>query len=164
MLIKVLFTSFLSFLVYVSLVGSLGTDELIVGIIIAVIVGIVTRNLIVSDERKILSPSRWLSAVRYLIVYWLYYEPLAHWDVIKRIFTMDVRPSIVRVPYSMTTEYGVMLVGNSITNTPGTVVVDVDEDKGYYYVHWISAPSVEEGFCYNNISKGFEELVRRFLC
>jgi multicomponent Na+:H+ antiporter subunit E len=163
-LVKVLFTAFVSFLVYVSLVGSLGTDELIIGLMIAAIVGIITRNLIVSDEKKVLDPGRWLNALRYLAVYWFYYEPIAHWDVIRRIFTMNLRPSIVRVPYSLKTDYGVTVVGNSITNTPGTVVVDVDEKSGYYYVHWINAPSVEEEFCYNNISKGFEGLVRRFLC
>ncbi|MEM2125520.1 MAG: Na+/H+ antiporter subunit E [Candidatus Methanosuratincola sp.] len=164
MLVKVLFTAFVSFLVYVSLVGSLGTDELIIGLVIAAIVGIITRNLLVSDEKKVLDPRRWLSALRYLAVYWFYYEPIAHWDVVKRVFTMNLRPSIVRVPYSLKSEYGVTAVGNSITNTPGTVVVDVDERRGYYYVHWINAPSVEEEFCYNNISKGFEGLVRRFLC
>ncbi|MDI9644867.1 MAG: Na+/H+ antiporter subunit E [Candidatus Verstraetearchaeota archaeon] len=164
MLVKVLFTAFVSFLVYVSLVGSLGTDELIIGLVIAAIVGIITRNLLVSDEKKVLNPRRWLSALRYLAVYWFYYEPIAHWDVVKRVFTMNLRPSIVRVPYSLKSEYGVTAVGNSITNTPGTVVVDVDERRGYYYVHWINAPSVEEEFCYNNISKGFEGLVRRFLC
>jgi len=163
LLVKVLFTALVSFLVYVCLVGSLGTDELIIGLIIAVLVGIITRNLVVSDEKRVLDPRKWLNALRYLTVYSFYYEPLAHWDVIKRIFTMDLRPSIVRVPYSLKTEYGVTLVGNSITNTPGTVVVDVDEKRGYFYVHWINAPSVEEGFCYNNISKGFERLVRRFL-
>jgi multicomponent Na+:H+ antiporter subunit E len=162
-LVKVLFTAFVSFLVYISLVGSLGTDELTIGLIIAGIVGIITRNLVVSDEKKVLDPKRWLNALRYLALYWLYYEPIAHWDVIKRVFNMDLHPSIVRVPYSLKSEYGVTAVGNSITNTPGTVVVDVDEKRGYYYVHWINAPSVEEGFCYNNISKGFEELVRRFL-
>lgn len=164
MLVKVLFTAFVSFLVYVSLVGSLGTDELIIGLVIAAIVGIITRDLLVSDEKKVLDPRRWLSALRYLAVYWFYYEPIAHWDVVKRVFTMNLRPSIVRVPYSLKSEYGVTAVGNSITNTPGTVVVDVDERRGYYYVHWINAPSVEEEFCYNNISKGFEGLVRRFLC
>lgn len=164
MLVKVLFNAFVSFLVYVSLVGSLGTDELIIGLVIAAIVGIITRNLLVSDEKKVLDPRRWLSALRYLAVYWFYYEPIAHWDVVKRVFTMNLRPSIVRVPYSLKSDYGVTAVGNSITNTPGTVVVDVDERRGYYYVHWINAPSVEEEFCYNNISKGFEGLVRRFLC
>jgi len=163
LLVKVLFTAFVSFLIYVSLVGSLGTDELIVGLIIAVIVGLVTGNLLVSDEKRVLDPRKWLNALWYLTVYWFYYEPIAHWDVIKRIFTMNLRPSIVRVPYSLKTEYGVTLVGNSVTNTPGTVVVDVDERRGYFYIHWINAPSVEEKFCYNNISKGFEKLVRRFL-
>lgn len=51
-LVKVLFTAFVSFLVYISLVGSLGTDELTIGLIIAGIVGIITRNLVVSDEKK----------------------------------------------------------------------------------------------------------------
>lgn len=163
MIVKILFSAFISFLVYVSLVGSLGADELLIGVAISILIGIVTRNLIVSDEKKVLSPSRWLGAIRYLAVYWIRYETVSHWDVIKRIFTMKYDPSIVRVPFRLGSEYGITAVGNSITNTPGTVVVEVDEKGGYYYVHWIDAPSVEEEYCYRGISKGFEDLVRRFL-
>lgn len=163
MIVKILFTALISFLVYVSLVGSLGPDELLIGVLIALLVGVIARDLVVSNEKNVLSPGRWLGAIRYLAVYWFYYEVIAHLDVIKRIFTMDIKPSIVRVPYYLKSEYGVTAVGNSITNTPGTVVVDVDEARGYYYVHWISAPAVDEESCYKGISKGFEELVRRFL-
>ncbi|MDI9643620.1 MAG: Na+/H+ antiporter subunit E [Candidatus Verstraetearchaeota archaeon] len=163
MIVKVLFMAFVSFLVYVSLVGSIGTDELIIGAIISIIIGVITRNLVVSDEKKVLSPRKWLGAFWYLAVYWIRYETTSHLDVVKRIFTMKYNPSIVRVPFNLTSEYGVTAVGNSITNTPGTVVVDIDEKRGYYYVHWIDAPSVEEEYCYKAISKGFEELVRRFL-
>jgi multicomponent Na+:H+ antiporter subunit E len=163
LIIKVLFSALMSFLIYLALVGSLGSEELIIGAVIALIVGIITRNLIISDEKRVLSARGWIGALWYLIVYSLYYEALSHLSVVKSIFTMDLKPAIVRVPYRLKSDYGITAVGNSITNTPGTVVVDIDEERGYYYVHWINAPSTDEEYCHNNISKSFEEHVRRFL-
>ncbi|MBM5804714.1 MAG: cation:proton antiporter [Candidatus Verstraetearchaeota archaeon] len=163
MIVKILFAMFLSFIVYVSLVGSIEFDELVIGLVISFLVALLTKDLLVKDERKVMSVRRWLSCIWYLTVYWLYFEVLAHWNVVKRVFTMDIRPGIVRVPYYLDTEYGVISVANSITNTPGTVVVEVDEEERRYYIHWINATSTEEEGCYERISKAFEKYVRRFM-
>ncbi len=163
MIVKFLFSSFVAFLVYIMLVGSLGFDELVIGVAISLAVGYITKDLLVKNERKVLSPARWLYAALYILVYWFYFEVQAHLDVVKRIFTLKLKPGIVRVPYKLKSDFGVISVANSITNTPGTVVVDMDEKRRYYYVHWINVISPEEKVCYENISAGFEKYVRRFL-
>lgn len=163
MIVKILFSAFVSFLVYISLVGSIGFDEVILGLAISFVVGYLTKELLVSDEKKVLSFKRWIYGIWYIIVYWFYFEVHAHLDVVKRIFTMDFKPGIVRVPYYLKSDFGVISVANSITNTPGTVVVELDERKRQYYVHWINVIAPEKKVCYENISEGFERYVRRFL-
>jgi len=163
MLVKILFSALFSFVVYILLVGSLGLDEAVIGLVIALIVGIATREILVQDERKVLNIKGWGQFIWYAIVYIFYYEVSAHWAVVKLIFTMKIKPGIVRVPYHTISDYGTISVGNSITNTPGTVVIDIDEERGYYYVHWIYVTSPDEETCFKSICEPFEKHVRRFL-
>lgn len=163
MFVKILFSSLFSFIVYILLVGNLGPDEIIIGLAIAVVVGILTRGLLVRNEKKVLDVKRWGRFVWYAMVYSFVHEPMAHWDVVKRIFTMDISPGIVRVPYHTESDYGTMSVGNSITNTPGTIVVDMDEERQYFYVHWIFVTSPDEETCFRKIAEPFERRVKRFL-
>ena len=55
---------------------------------------------------------------------------------------------IIRVPAAkgLTSEYGLAMVSNCITMTPGTITVDVAEDEegnNYYYVHWIDVAEMD---------------------
>lgn len=163
MIVKFLFAMFISFVVYIFAVGSLGFEGIIVGLAVSFLVALITKDLLVKDEKKVLSPKRWMNCIWYFLVYWFYYEVKAHWDVVKRVFTLDIKPGIVRIPYNLESEYGIVSVANSITNTPGTIVIELDEEKRYYYVHWISVVSPEERVCYEQISKDFEKYIRRFL-
>ncbi|MEM2645765.1 MAG: Na+/H+ antiporter subunit E, partial [Desulfurococcaceae archaeon] len=57
--------------------------------------------------------------------------------------------------------YGITAVANSITNTPGTVVVDVDEERRCFYVHWIDVKAFEPEECHKMISETFEKYSKR---
>ena len=55
---------------------------------------------------------------------------------------------IIRVPADkgLTSEYGLAMISNCITMTPGTITVDVAEDEegnNYYYVHWIDVAEMD---------------------
>jgi len=79
-----------------------------------------------------------------LYIPWLVVEILkANWDVIKRVwsFSPAVDPVMVDVTPIRKDEVGLMIYANSITLTPGTVSVLVDED--HIAVHGI-APEVAE--------------------
>lgn len=43
----------------------------------------------------------------------------------------------------MRNAYAITMLANSITLTPGTLTVDVDEDNGTYYIHWINITNIE---------------------
>ncbi|MBQ8935039.1 MAG: Na+/H+ antiporter subunit E, partial [Oscillospiraceae bacterium] len=61
---------------------------------------------------------------------------------------LDYKAGIIRVPGSenIKSEYGLAMVSNCITLTPGTITMDVAEDedgKNYYYVHWIDVAETD---------------------
>lgn len=152
--------------VWLLLVFTLRFDELVVGAATCLIISYLTSDIMVrGGVRDKLNPARWFWALIYFTYYWLYAEVKAHLDVIRRILSpkMPLKPGIVRVPYHLQSDCGIVCVANSITNTPGTATVSLDEERKTYYVHWIWVESPDPKVCHEKISAGFEKYVRRFL-
>ncbi|MEM4503101.1 MAG: Na+/H+ antiporter subunit E, partial [Ignisphaera sp.] len=106
---------------------------------------------------------RWVWLFAYTLHYFFIDEVKAHIDVIKRIIhpKMPINPGIVKVPINVSTDYALTAVANSITNTPGTVVVDVDKEKGYLYIHWIDVKTIEPNEAWKQISQVFEKFAKK---
>ena len=66
-----------------------------------------------------------------------------------------MKPGIVRVPTAMQSDYGLALLSDSITLTPGTITMDVAEEEGknYLYIHWIDV-TAESGEAAGDAIKG----------
>ncbi|MEJ2110930.1 MAG: Na+/H+ antiporter subunit E [Acidobacteriota bacterium] len=65
-----------------------------------------------------------------------------------------MRPGIVAVPLDAKTDLEITLLANLITLTPGTLSLDVSEDRNTLYVH---AMFMEDAEAFrNNIKNGFE--------
>ncbi len=76
---------------------------------------------------------------------WLVKEiVVANWDVTRRILAKDmpIWPQMIEVRPKQRTEMGRVIYANSITLTPGTVSVDMQEDR--IRVHALSAAEAEE--------------------
>ncbi|MGC8982968.1 MAG: Na+/H+ antiporter subunit E [Desulfurococcaceae archaeon] len=149
----------LVFLIYVLFAGSASLYTLATGALIAAILSALTARYIVVDERKVRDVKRLLILAYYFVKYMTVIEFKAHMDVVKRTFTGDIKPGIVRVPVGVKSKYARLLVALSITNTPGTVVVD--EKNGYFYVNWIYVSTVDPAEAREAISREFEEYAYR---
>ena len=67
---------------------------------------------------------------------------------------MDISPAMVRVPVARKSDIGATMFANSITLTPGTVSVDIDED--YILVHaLLSEMAVADDFTEMGNRAGF---------
>ncbi len=55
------------------------------------------------------------------------------WDVVTPSHIS--RPGIIRVPLDAKTDLEIMLVANLISLTPGTLSIDVSDDRRFLYVH-----------------------------
>ncbi len=77
------------------------------------------------------------------------------WDVItpKQIS----RPGVIAVPLDAKTDFEIMLVANLVSLTPGTLSLDVSEDRQYLYVHLMFLEDV--GAARREIKQGIEKRV-----
>lgn len=142
---KFIVATVIGFLVYLLLTTSSGNDffiwsysEIVVGIIFAIVVGIIVRNVFIKDNFRMLNPVRWLVFLVYLIGPFFISMARANLDVAYRVITGRINPGIVKIDPKLKTDLGVTMLANSITLTPGTLSVDVDEDKNQLYIHWIN--------------------------
>lgn len=78
-------------------------------------------------------------------VYIIFEIVLANIDVVKRIFKVggkNISPEFIEVPVPQKTDLGRAIYANAITLTPGTVSVDLGEDK--VLVHALTKEAAEE--------------------
>lgn len=152
-----------SFIIYIIFTGSISLYDVLTGIMVAVIIGLLTGVFIVENPGKALSIRRALYMLKYIIWYFLVAETKAHLDVIKRALSPKpyLNPGIIRIPYNVSTDYAMTLIANSITNTPGTVVVDINQDKKLFYVHWIDAKTRDPIKAWKIISSKFESYAQK---
>lgn len=162
-LLKTITPILLIFGLYIIYSGSIKLYDIVTGVIVSAIVGGVLSAFLISDWRKSLDVKRVLVLLKYLIRYFIIDEVMAHIEVIKLGLSpkMPIRPGIVRVPIQSKSEYAITLVSISITNTPGTVVVDVDKDKRTLYVNWIYVKSTKPDICYQYIAHVFDSYAKK---
>jgi multicomponent Na+:H+ antiporter subunit E len=87
-----------------------------------------------------LNPLRWITFILYLFLPFLWGMIKANFDVAFRVITGKIRPGIVRIDSGLKGSLAQTMLANSITLTPGTLTVDVDDsgETGIFYVHWIN--------------------------
>jgi multicomponent Na+:H+ antiporter subunit E len=111
---------------------------------------------------KVLNPVRWFWALLYLPV--LFYHIIAANLQVAYIVLhpdMPIRPGIVRVRTSLKTSAARTVLANSITLTPGTFTVDMDDDEGVLYIHWLTVEAEDEEGASEAIASRFEPLLKR---
>lgn len=67
--------------------------------------------------------------VRYWV--WLFFEVIkSSLQVTREILrpTINLKPQVIQIPRAARSDFQTMMLGNSITLTPGTITLDVDED------------------------------------
>jgi multicomponent Na+:H+ antiporter subunit E len=71
---------------------------------------------------------------------------------------LHMTPAAFRFPLALTDDRQITLLANLITLTPGTLTVDVTEDRSALIVHAIDCPDVEAAR--RELRDGFERLIR----
>lgn len=139
-------TTIICLIIYLLLTTGSGTDilglwsfiELAFGFLLALLVGFIARSVFVKGSYRMLNPVRWFLFVVYVIGPFFFALIKANLDVAYRVITGKINPGIVKISPKLTTDLGITMLANSITLTPGTLTVDIDEDTNDLYVHWIN--------------------------
>ena len=150
----------LFFAIWVLLTFSIELQELMVGLVVAFVATLLTRDLFPDEMLKFFNPRRLLWAILY-IPYLIYYIILANFDVAYRVLNPDlpITPGIVKVKTTLESEMAKTILANSITLTPGTLTVEIDGDN--YYIHWINISTEDPERQRQIIIDKFERMLRR---
>lgn len=141
-----MFVFVVSFFTYLLLSwsGDMSIQEVTIAFFLAVAVSFVASKSSRSGfwSMKGLNPRRWWNFLHYVVGPFAVGLAQANWDVAKRVITGEINPGIVKFNPRLKTDLGRMILANSITLTPGTLTVDID-DEGTYYIHAINLDTPE---------------------
>lgn len=139
------------------------TQHLIAGAVVSLIVAAVMGSMFVTRPHMFFNPIR--------IFYFLFwYIPVFIWELIRANFDvayrvihplMPIKPGIVRLKTELKSDTGLTFLANSITLTPGTLTVDIDQEKGILYIHWINVVGSDPETTYREIGSRFEPMLKK---
>ncbi len=147
-------------IVWLLVTWSLDWQEVLVGVIVALMAELLLGDIFPLGAVKIFNPVRFFWLVVYAIVFF-YYVVKANFDVAYRVLNiyLPIKPGIVKVTTKLKTDMARTFLANSITLTPGTLSIDIVGD--HLYVHWINIVSEDQTVETEIIVRRFENLLER---
>ena len=154
------------------LTGSLQWSELLTGTVIAALITGLSQRLVDSGSQSdlIFTPRSLLSLLRHLRVFALALIQ-ANLDMARRVLSpsLPIDPAVVEVETTLQSTLGKLVLANSITLTPGTLTVDLQQNR--LLVHWIDTAVLagdQQGeaalqLATREIAAGFEQHLKGFL-
>ena len=136
------FVSIVTFVTWIALTLSPGMSwidfyqEVFVGFIVAITVASLTYKHLPNASLKYFHPKR----LGYLFIYVFVFL----WEMIKANLNMarivlspslPIKPGIVKITTNLKPNVAKLMLGNSITLTPGTMTMEVDDNN--LYIHWV---------------------------
>jgi multicomponent Na+:H+ antiporter subunit E len=145
-MIAIILTSIICFITYLLLTTGSGTEiaglwspyELLFGAILSVIVGFIAKKIFIKESYRMLNPVRWILFLAYVLGPFFISLAKANIEVAYLVITGKINPGIVKISPNLKTDLAISMLANSITLTPGTLTVDIDEKTNDLYVHWIN--------------------------
>lgn len=136
--------------------------HVVVGLCVAFLVAVLLGDLVIQQSRPMWHPRRYLAFVFHYVPVFLWEVLKANIDVARRIIQPDlpIHPGIVKVKTSLRSDIGLTFLANSITLTPGTLSVDISQDKSVLYVHWIDVRTHDIEAATHVIVERFEKILR----
>jgi multicomponent Na+:H+ antiporter subunit E len=136
--------------------ASLAMDVVLVGAVISGALGFLFR-----DFGRVYGDIRWSPKViyNYVLYFGVFLRELvkANFNVMRVVFspTIDIKPGIVEIRTRLRSPLGRLTLANSITLTPGTLVVDMHEDS--LFIHWINVTAKDPQAATQEIAGSFEK-------
>ena len=141
-------------IVWAAITGSASLHNLIFGFVLSTL----TLGLI---REQINGTGYVRRMVRITSLAWLFFVELAKsaWKVAVMVVkpNLDIKPGIFAYPLTVTRDFEITLLANLITLTPGTLSVDVSDDRKTLYVHAIDCADPEGAR--RDIADGFERKI-----
>ncbi|CDF58151.1 Na+/H+ antiporter subunit E [Thermobrachium celere] len=162
---SIISTFIFCYLLWILFTWTFTTQELLAGAVVSLLVAtLVSRFFIHENAFHLFNPAKFINLILYVFVF-LKELWKANVDVAKRALNpnLPVNPGIVKVPVNLESEYGMAMLANSITLTPGTITMEIVEENGknYYYIHWIDVAETNREKAGEAIKGTLENWIRR---
>jgi len=147
-------------IIWLLLSWTLNYQEIIIGAVIALISAGMFGGYLPLEAKKLLNPVRWFWLLVYIPVF-IWQCLKANVDVALRVLSpgLNLKPGIVKIKTSLKTEIARVFLANSITMTPGTLTVEIQDDT--LYIHWIELRSTDPEEMAKMIKGPFEFFLAR---
>ena len=140
-------------LMWAAITGSFTLLNLLLGGAIGIIALWLVRKQVAGPF--LLTRARRIVALALLFFYELALSAIrVAWLVISPNMRAQLQPGIIAFPLTVKSDAEITLLANLITLTPGTLSLDVSEDRKFIYVHAISVP--DKADLIKGIATGFE--------
>lgn len=154
---KYVTTFLVLFLVYILLAGFV-VQEVIVGAVVSLVLTLLISKYV---DYKIDAKFP-IRLVKFIFVYmfvFIWQLLLANIDVARRVLSpkIPLKPGIVEVKTDIKGDFGKLALANSITLTPGTLSIDIEDDKLYVHTVEVKGETNEEKA--KNIKEPFEKIL-----
>jgi len=143
---------FLMLWLFWTLLTGFNPEEIIAGIVVSAVISIVVGYGFLREHK-----ARYVKGFLFFMLYipyYLYQEVTSNLQVMFSILTGRINPGIFEVPHSHTHEWGITMLSNSITMTPGTLTLEAEPEK--LYVHCLNSPKNK-----NQVVRKFERMLKR---
>ena len=154
---KTISTFFVLWVIWILIAGFHWTEIVLGGAVSLVLSIIISRFVNYSFGFGII-----LSLIKFVFIYipvFIFKLVLANVDMAYRILSpkLPINPGIVKVPTKLKNDLLKFILANSITLTPGTLSLDVEDD--HVLVHWVNVKGDTPLEHQQKISKGFEKIL-----
>ena len=152
------YTFLIVFLIWYAFTTSLQPAEIITGIILSLVVAYITVVNFDCCDPILITPSHIVYFIQYFFVF-LGALIKANFDVARRVINpkLPINPGIVSFKTKLNNNFAKMVLANSITLTPGTLTIDVVDNK--FYIHWIDVTTENKEEIYREIAEPFEKVL-----
>ena len=141
-IMRFVLTALIMFAFWILLSGKFSFILLLSGIISSLLVSYISHDLLIGNGDMKLGFIRTIRFIRFLP--WLLWQiVLANIDLALRTLhpKMPINPMLINFKNNLKTDLGMVILANSITLTPGTVTIDVNENE--FLVHVISEKAAQ---------------------
>ena len=145
---------FVLMIIWILINNSLDLEIIGVGVILSIVLAVVFgQRTDVLNEFKF-TPLAFYYTTIYVLSFFVELVK-SNFDVALRVLkpSLPINPGIVKVKTVLKSKIGRLTLTNSITLTPGTLTVDIEDD--IIYIHWIDVKS-------EDIEEATEKIVRKF--
>ena len=147
------------FIIWLIANSSLAFDTVITGAVVSAVIALAFASF-----ARVYSVIRWSPVViyHYLMYLGVFLIELikANINVMRLVFSphIDIKPGIVEIKTGLKSPIGRLALANSITLTPGTLVVDIRDDS--LFIHWINITATDPVAATEAISARFEKYLK----